>query len=608
MPDSDPEHGVDDPTGCGLNQAALLATLRDRAAGEHVSGEAKKGARSSSGGGGKETPVSAAERRGYAPMAEESTPPPLSPREATPRSFGDEQKEITGIAAGATGVTLELATWVGDVQRTPYAVIVDRPRRAVVVAVRGSLSPNDAATDVIADGAPLPHGVAGHAPGEPQPSAHRGMLRTAERIFAQLDPPGAASMHLHPDDDDWMDDGDSDDADDAADEEESSYGANGDVEASTSARARHGSTVDIVKAARRRRAVSGGCRRLLRRILLHWHRSLATAVDASFSDQVRRPSPSVGRRPLTAAERATAHGGRTGSVPSDMRGHVLRRLLVGDGAPCAGYELVLTGHSLGAGVASLLALLLKRAWRDVPVRIRCFALSPPGGLLSRPVAEAMREFTLSCVVGTDCISRLSPSTAELLRDEALAAWAECDTSKGKIYSRAVKKVATQMSTPRASNRVSQIRGTRAVSAPLLLKTEVVDSRDGFDVRWAESQLRPAAREMIATHTATRPQRSTAFYPPGRVLWLTELTPDEEEDEEARGGVDAGSRSGGGRGCCHTEGAYRAHELADARPLQRLIMGTSMLTDHFPDRVLGALQSALRRARAEERATPRVPRF
>ena len=66
---------------------------------------------------------------------------------------------------------------------------------------------------------------------------------------------------MHPDDDDWMDDGDSDDADDAADDEESSYGANGDVEASTSARARHGSTVDIFKAARRRR-------KLFRKIVL----------------------------------------------------------------------------------------------------------------------------------------------------------------------------------------------------------------------------------------------------------------------------------------------------------------------------------------------------
>ena len=56
-----------------------------------------------------------------------------------------------------------------------------------------------------------------------------------------------------------------------------------------------------------------------------------------------------------------------------------------------------TGHSLGAGVAAILALLLRRAWRDVhpdhAALLRCIALSPPGGLLSRGVAEARAACT-----------------------------------------------------------------------------------------------------------------------------------------------------------------------------------------------------------------------
>ena len=55
------------------------------------------------------------------------------------------------------------------------------------------------------------------------------------------------------------------------------------------------------------------------------------------------------------------------------------------------------GHSLGAGVAAVLALLLRRAWRDAHpehvARLRCFVLAPPGGLLSRGVAEASAAFT-----------------------------------------------------------------------------------------------------------------------------------------------------------------------------------------------------------------------
>lgn len=41
------------------------------------------------------------------------------------------------------------------------------------------------------------------------------------------------------------------------------------------------------------------------------------------------------------------------------------------------YKLVITGHSLGAGVASVLAFLLYQS-KDYRDRIICYAFSPPG--------------------------------------------------------------------------------------------------------------------------------------------------------------------------------------------------------------------------------------
>lgn len=41
------------------------------------------------------------------------------------------------------------------------------------------------------------------------------------------------------------------------------------------------------------------------------------------------------------------------------------------------FSLVLVGHSLGAGTASILAILLRQTHPD----LQCFAYSPPGGLL-----------------------------------------------------------------------------------------------------------------------------------------------------------------------------------------------------------------------------------
>ena len=41
------------------------------------------------------------------------------------------------------------------------------------------------------------------------------------------------------------------------------------------------------------------------------------------------------------------------------------------------YDLVLVGHSLGAGTAAILAILMKQEHPN----LSCFAYSPPGGLL-----------------------------------------------------------------------------------------------------------------------------------------------------------------------------------------------------------------------------------
>ena len=42
-----------------------------------------------------------------------------------------------------------------------------------------------------------------------------------------------------------------------------------------------------------------------------------------------------------------------------------------------GTRIVVTGHSLGAGTAAILSILLKEKYNDV----HCFAYAPPGGLL-----------------------------------------------------------------------------------------------------------------------------------------------------------------------------------------------------------------------------------
>ena len=147
VPDSDPEHGVDDRRA-GVQPGGALRRPRPRRRRARL--RRGEGERSSSGGGGKETPVSAAERRGYAPMAEEVDTAAAQPARGDAALFGDEKgdhrhrrrRDRRHARARHLG-------W----RRAANAVRCDRrpPAPRVVVAVRGSLSPNDAATDVIAD-------------------------------------------------------------------------------------------------------------------------------------------------------------------------------------------------------------------------------------------------------------------------------------------------------------------------------------------------------------------------------------------------------------------------------------------------------------------------
>ncbi|XP_059484399.1 diacylglycerol lipase-alpha-like [Neocloeon triangulifer] len=82
-----------------------------------------------------------------------------------------------------------------------------------------------------------------------------------------------------------------------------------------------------------------------------------------------------------------------------------------------GFDLVVVGHSLGAGTAALVAILLREEYPD----LRCYAYSPPGGLLSLTAAQYSKEFTISVVVGKDLVPRIGLRQMESLRADLIKA-------------------------------------------------------------------------------------------------------------------------------------------------------------------------------------------
>ena len=80
---------------------------------------------------------------------------------------------------------------------------------------------------------------------------------------------------------------------------------------------------------------------------------------------------------------------------------------------CRDWRIVITGHSLGAGVSVLVALYVRKYFKNV----FCWAFSPPGGLAEPSVAEAAKSFCTTVALGKDWIPRLTLGSFEHLRDE-----------------------------------------------------------------------------------------------------------------------------------------------------------------------------------------------
>lgn len=94
-----------------------------------------------------------------------------------------------------------------------------------------------------------------------------------------------------------------------------------------------------------------------------------------------------------------------------------------------GWNLVVTGHSLGAAVASLISFNLRERFPGV----KCFAFNPPGGVMDPRLSELSTKFCTSVIVGMDIISRLSTGNMSTLIDDLVLALGRCKRPKLSIF-------------------------------------------------------------------------------------------------------------------------------------------------------------------------------
>lgn len=216
------------------------------------------------------------------------------------------------------------------------------------------------------------------------------------------------------------------------------------------------------------------------------------------------------------------------------------------------YKLVITGHSLGAGTASVLAVLLRNSYPT----LQCYAFSPPGGLLSKALADYSKDFVVSVVLGKDLVPRLSIPNMEDLKRRILKIVSNCNKPKYRILLQGCwyelcggdpDDCPTEMDNRRAQE----------LSQPLLGEESLI-------IRQSSSYQSLASDDSPAHAPAHLP-----LFLPGRILHITE--------------------DGPSRRSWFSQVRYRA-DWSNEMAFRSILISPRMLVDHMPDAVLRALNS------------------
>jgi sn1-specific diacylglycerol lipase len=115
-------------------------------------------------------------------------------------------------------------------------------------------------------------------------------------------------------------------------------------------------------------------------------------------------------------------------VLRDLEKHgILDKLLLTNDCQYPGYQLYVAGHSLGAGCAAILALMLKPKFPS----LKCLCFEPPAVMTARVARQA---FITTFVLDADIVPRLSYHSLENLRDDMLDLIARIKVPKYQIMS------------------------------------------------------------------------------------------------------------------------------------------------------------------------------
>lgn len=223
------------------------------------------------------------------------------------------------------------------------------------------------------------------------------------------------------------------------------------------------------------------------------------------------------------------------------------------------YNLVLTGHSLGAGTAAVLAMILQPSYPS----IKCFAYSPPCGLLNPVAAQFTESFVLSVVIGDDLVARLSVEGVDTLKQRIIMELSEATLPKYRIIARGCWSCLFGASSAMLENFDNSSQASTPNQNLPLLGTPTSPLPHTYE-SLSDVGRRLNRQNLSSSKLASFPKRL-----PGRILHIVEKSPLESRPD-----------------MLDTQYEVRWAHQEDFR---ELTVTPRMVVDHLPDTVINTLR-------------------
>ncbi|CAH1129425.1 unnamed protein product [Ceutorhynchus assimilis] len=212
------------------------------------------------------------------------------------------------------------------------------------------------------------------------------------------------------------------------------------------------------------------------------------------------------------------------------------------------FDVVIVGHSLGAGTASILGILM----RQTHPTLQCFCYSPPGGLLSAPAVEYTKEFTVSVVIGKDVVPRIGLHQMETLRTDLINAIKRSVDPKWKTITCSIICCGCSQPTSAVEMSTGEI--------------EVCD--------YMRSKQNARCMGIHPSDSSIALTSHQPLYPPGRIIHVVRHHP-----------------TAGQQALSKKEPVYQAL-WASNTDFDEVLISPVMIQDHMPDKVMEALSKVI----------------